>query len=234
MTKRNNGYYYQTTYSIIKEEFEKSPHDALLTKTKIKKLVCEKKNIDHPPENPSAAYTPRQVQPSVHRSINALLESKKIMLINNKYYAPYSVDAFRMNMQSALEKLPFNEKGIFFVSPSTILLSINGVSEESSEKAAKKEDESSDSQEKKKYVPNNKEIVRLFKEYLTEENCFDVHIVKNYVVLLVKGSDAELSAIGKELSNIANRSWELQNQPKMNFRKRRRPKKKTEKNQNDK
>ena len=54
------------------------------------------------------------------------------------------------------------------------------------------------------------EVAQLFKDFLTEKNCFAIHTTEHYFVLLIKGTAAEKKALAKELKAIyaESRKWQ--------------------------
>lgn len=220
MSKKNGGYYFKAVYEVICTEFEKSMEPLFLTRPMIARLVSKKINIENGYEEDSE-YTSVGVQTSVRKALLALEDDGKIIFDDDKYYYPNSVEAIRFLKRPELENLPFNEDGVFFVSPSTVLLSIRGLSKKTTvQEDEEQENDPVDSNICEKIL-DRKEVKKLFKDYLTDKHCFNVHINNNYVVLLIKGTVEEVEYIGEELKAIAKRSWELQHPVQMNFRKRR-------------
>ena len=219
MREKNSGDYFKDTYEVICEEFKKPLGDVQLNQKKIcdlvSKLINNRKNLKG-----SAKLTYIDVQSQVSKALKALKEANMVYPIGSLYY-PYIPEAMRYILRPKLVELPFNEDGIFFVSPSTVLLSIRGISEKTTTENNENLDNTSTESDIVKKSLDKKEVIKLFKDYLTDKHCFDVHIYNDYVVLLIKGTDKEIEDIDEELKDIVKKSWERQNEPKFNFRKRR-------------
>ena len=219
MREKNSGDYFKDTYEVICAEFEKPLGDVQLNQKKIcdlvSKLINNRKNLKG-----SAKLMYTDVQSQVSKALKALKEANMVYQIGSLYY-PYIPEAMRYILRPKLEELPFNEDGIFFVSSSTVLLSIRGLSKKTTvQEDEEAENDSIDSNICEKIL-DRKEVKKLFKDYLTDKHCFNVHINNNYVVLLIKGTVNEVEDIGEDLKAIVKKSWEHQNEPKFNFSKRR-------------
>ena len=114
----------------------------------------------------------------------------------------YSIIRFYFGKK--LEDLPFNDNGIFFVSPSTILLSIKDFPKKKTAQDVNEENKISKKKNTTKSL-DKKQVVEYLTEYLSE-NCFSIEMTKKYVVLLIKGSADELTAIGEDLKRIVENS----------------------------
>ena len=219
MPKKREEYYHEMAFKFICDEFENPSEASPLTRPMIYKLISNKINDQNGLEGESQ-YTSTSLQSAVYRALEGLVAKKKV-IYENKHYYPNSVEAIRFLKRPELENLPFNEDGVFFVSPSTVLLSIRGLSKKTTvQEDEEQENDPVDSNICEKIL-DRKEVKKLFKDYLTDKHCFNVHINNNYVVLLIKGTVEEVEYIGEELKAIAKRSWELQHPVQMNLRKRR-------------
>jgi len=211
MKAKNSGDYYNLAKEVIYSEYEKA-EPTKLTRAHVNLMVCNKIKEEKPDT------TTKKTQPSVHRALEALIK-EKVVFLHDKYYYPNTAPARRIALRSEIEALPFNKDGIFFVSLSTVMLSIRGLyKKETSDTLDNGDNDSVETGNEEKTL-DRKEVKQLFKDYLSEENCFSVEITKKYVVLLIKGSAEELTAIGKDLENIAKNSYELQSKKKKKLRK---------------
>lgn len=219
MREKNSGDYFKDTYEVICAEFEKPLGDVQLNQKKIcdlvSKLINNRKNLKG-----SAKLMYTDVQSQVSKALKALKEANMVYQIGSLYY-PYIPEAMRYILRPKLEDLPFNEDGIFFVSSSTVLLSIRGLSKKTTVQEYEEEENDSVDSNICEKILDRKEVKKLFKDYLTDKHCFNVHINNNYVVLLIKGTVNEVEDIGEDLKAIVKKSWERQNEPKFNLRKRR-------------
>ena len=219
MREKNSGDYFKDTYEVICEEFKKPLGDVQLNQKKIcdlvSKLINNRKNLKG-----SAKLTYIDVQSQVSKALKALKEANMVYPIGSLYY-PYIPEAMRYILRPKLVELPFNEDGIFFVSPSTVLLSIRGLSNKTTVQENEEQENNPVDSNNCEKILDRKEVKKLFKDYLTDKHCFNVHINNNYAVLLIKGTDKEIDEIDEELKDIVKKSWKRQNEPKFNFRKRR-------------
>ena len=213
MKAKNSGDYYNLAREVIYSEFEIKGDATKLTRPDINRKVCSLLREKKP------GITTKRAQTSVHRALETLVNEKIVFLYDETYYYPNTASARRVVLRSKIEALPFNKDGIFFVSSSTVMLSIRGLYKKETSDTLDNEDNDSVETGNEEKTLDRKEVRQLFKDYLSEENCFSVEITKKYVVLLIKGSAEELTAIGKDLENIAKNSYELQSKKKKKLRK---------------
>lgn len=216
MVEDNNDKYKPVVYKLICEVFENASEPPSLTKSAVTRLVRDKKNNEYGLTG-EAQYKNKNVQPSVSRALKKL-EGENKLFYEGKFYYPDTPKGMRYLKRQKIVNLPFKEDGIFFVSPSTVLLSIRGLSK--AEVVDDNEDLNNVTNEPVvvEKTLDRKEVKNLFNEYLTDKHCFNIHVNNNYVVLLIKGNDEELREIGEDLTGLAKKSWELHNPPKIKLK----------------
>lgn len=196
MIARNSGVYFEMVNDIIHSEYNKNPQNLYLLNrdiTEILKTELIRKN-KKVPTTPTSA---------VSKATKSLIKANKIFELDDFFY-PNITEAKRFYFGKKLEDLPFNDNGIFFVSPSTILLSIKDFPKKKTAQDVNEENKISKKKNTTKSL-DKKQVVGYLTEYLSE-NCFSIEMTKKYVVLLIKGSADELTAIGEDLKRIVENS----------------------------
>ena len=172
MKAKNSGDYYNLAREGIYSEFESKGDATKLTRQDINRKVCSLLREKKP------GITTKRAQTSVHRALETLVNEKIVFLYDETYYYPNTASARRVVLRSKIEALPFNKDGIFFVSSSTVMLSIRGLYKKETSDTLDNEDNDSVETGNEEKTLDRKEVRQLFKDYLSEENCFSVEITK--------------------------------------------------------
>ncbi|MBQ3531494.1 MAG: hypothetical protein IJA05_06195 [Oscillospiraceae bacterium] len=172
----------EMTFFYVYESFRKERFDGIPQKEIVDKVVLFKNSF----VSEECGYPRENIQPAVSRALKALIEEKKIIKLKKNTYLPFNRYKLREIIEEEIKKnIIFERPDIFVASNSVILLPVAP-----------------------KSLHFSKEI---FRQYLGEDDCYDILEYSGYLVLMLVGTDTHLKALRLKIGHIVEQAYILQN-----------------------
>ena len=132
----------------------------------------------------------RDVQSKVSKALKKMEKQKKVLIVENRYYIPYTEEGHRQLVKERIAKeVLFDRFDVFFVSATTVMIAVKG-DDDAFQKAKE-----------------------LFVEYFTDKHCYDILRYDRYMVVLLKGTKSVCKQHRKEIEEIVAYAKTIQVKP---------------------